>query len=104
MPSSKPDNVRPVKKRIGTERRKFNQLGLDFVPVCTYVVTPRKETEAMNLELVELLEQKIGDIVEKYTALKEENNRLTEEIQRLSSEREGIKSRVDSILGKLDGI
>jgi cell division protein ZapB len=58
----------------------------------------------MNQELIEVLEKKIGEIVGKYNALKEENARLNEEIQRLSSDREGIKSRVDAILGKLDGI
>ena len=39
----------------------------------------------MNQELIDVLEKKIGDIVEKYSALKEENARLNEEIQRLSS-------------------
>ena len=82
----------------------FNQLGLDFVCAPSYSGPPRKETEPVNNELIEVLEKKIGDIVEKYCALKEENVRLTEELQRLSSDREGIKSRVDAILGKLDGI
>lgn len=58
----------------------------------------------MNQELIEVLEKKIGDFVEKYSVLKEDNARLNEEIQRLLSDREGIKSRVDAILGKLDGI
>ncbi|MBC7961929.1 MAG: cell division protein ZapB [Steroidobacteraceae bacterium] len=58
----------------------------------------------MNQELIEVLEKKIGEIVEKYTALKEENTFLHEEVQRLSSDREGIKSRVDALLDKLDGI
>jgi len=82
----------------------FNQLGLDFVCASSYSDPLRKETEYMNQELLEVLEKKIGDIVEKYSVLKEENARLNEEIQRLSNDREGIKSRVDAILDKLDGI
>lgn len=82
----------------------FNQLGLDFVRTASYSEPLRKETEQMNQDLIDVLEKKVGDIVEKYCALKEENSRLSEEIQRLSSDREGFKSRVDAILGKLDGI
>lgn len=104
MPSSKPEKARRRSGRDVTELCDFNQLGLDFIPVASYSTQPRKETEPMNQELIEVLENKIGAIVEKYTALKEENARLNEEIQRLSSDREGIKSRVDAILGKLDGI
>ena len=58
----------------------------------------------MNHELLEALENKVNDLLEKYTAQKDENARLAEENQRLHSEREGLKSRVDAILGKLDGI
>ena len=58
----------------------------------------------MNQELIDVLETKIGELVEKYNNLKEENLLLTEEIQQLSSDREGIKSRVDAILDKLDRI
>ncbi|MDD2581377.1 MAG: cell division protein ZapB [Desulfuromonadaceae bacterium] len=58
----------------------------------------------MNNELIETLEKKIGEFVEKYSALKEENARLNVEIQRLSNDREGLRSRVDAILGRLDGI
>jgi FtsZ-binding cell division protein ZapB len=92
------------KGKVVTELCDFNQPGLDFAPDPSYSVKPRKETELMNQELIELLEKKVGDVVEKYSALKEENVRLNEEIQRLSSGREEIKSRVDAILGKLDGI
>ena len=104
MPSSKPEKTRPRKGKGDGELCDFNQLGLDFVPAPSYSMPLRKETKLMNQELIEVLEQKIGDIVEKYSALKEENARLNEEIQRLSNDREGIKSRVDAILGKLDGI
>ncbi len=104
MPSSRSEKTRSRKGREDTELCDFNQLGLDFVPAASYSVPLRKETELMNQELIEVLEKKIGDIVEKYSALKEENARLNEEIQRLSNDREGIKSRVDAILGKLDGI
>ena len=104
MPSSKPENKQRKKHKAVAELCDFNQLGLDFVPAPSYSVPPRKETELMNQELIEILENKIGEIVEKYSALKEENARLSEEIQRLSNDREGIKSRVDAILGRLDGI
>ena len=104
MPFSKPEKTSPRKGKCAAELCDINQLGLDFVPAPSYSVQPRKETEPMNQELIEILENKIGDIVGKYSALKEENARLNEEIQRLSNDREGFKSRVDAILGKLDGI
>lgn len=104
MPFSRPEKTSRKAGKVITELCDFNQLGLDFVPPPSYSEPLRKETELMNQELIEVLEKKINDIVEKYTALKDENARLNEEIQRLSSDREGIKSRVDAILGKLDGI
>ncbi len=58
----------------------------------------------MNQELFETLDTKIGELLEKYAALKAENTRLSEENQRFLTEREGLKSRVDAILGKLEGI
>jgi len=104
MPFSRHEKTSGRKGAGVAELCDFNQLGLDFVCAASYSEPLRKETEYMNQELIEVLEKKIGDIVEKYIALKEENARLNEEIQRLSSDREGIKSRVDAILGKLDGI
>lgn len=104
MPFSRDENAGSRMGKGAAELCDFNQLGLDFVCVPSYSDPPRKETEPVNPELIEVLEKKIGDIVEKYTALKAENVRLTEEIKRLSSDREGIKSRVDAILGTLDGI
>jgi cell division protein ZapB len=104
MPFSKPEKSSGRIGKATTELHDFNQLGLDFAPATSYSVPLRKETELMNQELIDVLEKKIGDVVEKYAVLKEENARLNEEIQRLSSDREGIKSRVDAILGKLDGI
>jgi len=104
MPSSKRKKppCRPVEEV--SEHCDINQLGLDFVPDASYSVPPRKETEPMNQELIDVLEAKIGVILDKYNDLKEENAMLHEEIQRLTNDREGIKSRVDAILGKLDGI
>jgi len=58
----------------------------------------------MNQELFETLDKKVGELLEKYTALKAENARLAEENQRFLAEREGLKSRVDTILGKLEGL
>ncbi len=104
MPFSKPEKSGHRKGETIMELCDFNQLGLDFVCTTSYSEPPRKETELMDQELIELLEKKIGDIVEKYSALKEENARLNEEIRRFSGDREEIKSRVDAILGKLDGI
>lgn len=104
MPFSRPDKSSSKKGRTGGEPHEINQLGLDFAPPPAYSFAPRKEMETMNQEMIEVLEKKINEIVEKYTALKEENALLHEEVQRLSSDREGIKSRVDALLGKLDGI
>lgn len=82
----------------------FTQLGLDFALPCDYSTVSRKEAETMNHELFEILEKKVGDLVEKYAALKEENSRMAQENQQLHDEREGLKSRIDAILGKLEGI
>lgn len=104
MPSSRNEKTGRRKGTVIAELCDFNQLGLDFVCAASYSEPLRKETERMNQELIEVLEKKIGDVVEKYSALKEENARLNEEIERLSSDREGFKVRIDAILGKLDGI
>lgn len=104
MRFSRPDKSRPKNGLADREPHDISQLGLDFESPPAYIFAPRKEIETMNQELIEVLEKKIGEIVEKYTALKEENTFLHEEVQRLSSDREGIKSRVDALLDKLDGI
>lgn len=104
MPFSRPEKSGRRRGAVVAELCDFNQLGLDFVPSTSYSKPPRKETEHMDQELLEVLEKKIGGLVEKYSALKDENARLNEEIQRLSSDREGIRSRVDAILGRLDEI
>lgn len=104
MPSFKPDKDVFRKRSKANEPRDFAQLGLDFSLVSEYIIVPRKEIETMNYELLEALENKVNDLMEKYMALKDENARLAEENHRIQSEREGLKSRVDAILGKLDGI
>jgi cell division protein ZapB len=104
MPSSRPDISGPEKRQGGDEPCDFTQLGLDFSADRGYSNVPRKETENMNHELFETLENKVNGLLDKYAALKDENSRLAEENQRLQSEREGIKSRVDAILGKLEEI
>lgn len=104
MPSSRTEKTSRRRGTVVAELCDFNQLGLDFVPPASYSKALRKETELMDQELLEALEKKVGDFVEKYSALKDENARLNEEIQRLSSDRDGIRSRVDAILGRLDGI
>jgi cell division protein ZapB len=104
MPSSKSDTAGPKKRLKEDEPCDFTQLGLDFSTVREYSNVPRKETENMNHELFEALENKVNGLLDKYAALKDENSRLAEENQRLQSEREGLKSRVDAILGKLEEI
>jgi cell division protein ZapB len=104
MRSSRPDKAGSKKRRGEHEPCDFTQLGLDFSAAGEYINVPRKETENMNNELFETLENKVTGLLEKYAAVKDENSRLKEEIQQLQSDREGLKSRVDSILGKLEGI
>jgi cell division protein ZapB len=104
MPSSRYDKLGHRKRTADKEPHDISQLGLDFILTAEYIDAPRKEGDPMNQELIEVLENKINDIMDKYSALKAENARLNEEIQRFRSEREGLKSRVDSILGKLEGI
>ena len=104
MLSSRPDKAGSKKRLKDNEPCDFAQLGLDFSAAGEYSNVPRKETETMNHELFEALENKVNGLLEKYSALKNENTRLTEENQRLQSEREGFKSRVDAILGKLEGV
>jgi cell division protein ZapB len=106
MLSSRPEKSRPKKRKSAEEPYDINQLGLDFTTPAEYSGAPRKEVEPMNInnELIETLESRVNDLVEKYCALKEENARLNEIVQRFSSERDGLKSRVDAILGKLEGI
>jgi len=104
MPSSKPDIPRSHHGQKGREARNFAQLGLDFTPADEYSTLPGKDTMPMNHELFEALDAKVGDLLEKFRALKEENSRLAEENGRLQAERDLFRSRIDSILGKLDGI
>jgi cell division protein ZapB len=104
MPSSRPSGYPPRSGIKANEPRDFAQLGLDFSMASEYCNVPRKETESMNNELFEALENKVSDLLNRYNTLKDENNRLAEENGRLQSERESLKSRVDSILGKLEGI
>lgn len=58
----------------------------------------------MNTELFETLEEKIGSLINRYTALQEEHQRVVAEHARLLQEREGLKGRVDAILSKLEGV
>lgn len=104
MPSSRRDKTGSGKLAKEHEPCDFAQLGLDFSTAPEYSNVPRKETETMNHELLEALENKVNGLLDKYSTLKDENSRLAEENQRLQSEREGLKARVDAILGKLEGI
>lgn len=104
MPSSISDKSRSRKRRTEKEPHDISQLGLDFIQPHVYIGAPRKEIEPMNQELIEMLENRINDIVEKYSALKAENARLNEEVQRFLSSKDELKSRIDAIIGKLEGI
>jgi len=104
MPSSKSERIAAGEGSKRKKSRDIMQLGLDFVSACGYNPIPRKEDISMNQELFEALDKKIGELLEKYAVLKDENMRLIEENQRFHTEREGIRLRVDAILGKLEGI
>lgn len=104
MPCSRHSTAGSKEGAEAQEVREITQLGLDFAPVGDYSNIPRKEIRAMNNELLESLESKVGSLLEKYTALKEENTRLLEQNQQLLNEKEGLKSRVDAILDKLEAI
>jgi len=88
----------------GRESCNFAQLGLDFTSSDAYIYLPTKKGTIMNNEILEYLEGRINELIEKHNALKNTVNELTEENQQLRSERESFKSGMDSILSKLEGI
>lgn len=96
MPSSRP----PSHQRSETA----TQMGLDFVEEYQYIIPPLEGGNTMNSELFEALEEKIGSLISRYTALQQEHQQLMEENTRLLQEREGLKGRVDAILSKLEGV
>ncbi len=104
MPSSRPDRSTPKHPLKRREARNFAQLGLDFTPASEYSEVPRKESEPMNHELFESLDNRVTDLVNRYQALKNENSQLKEENERYKTERDAVRSRIDAIIGKLDGI
>jgi cell division protein ZapB len=79
-------------------------MGLDFVEENQYIIQPLEGGSSMHTELFETLEEKIGSLISRYTALQEEHQRVVEENARLLQEREGLKGRVDAILSKLEGV
>lgn len=103
MPSFRGSKARRGHGRNTMEPRDFTQLGLDFTPFCGYCDVPGKESDRMKQELFDTLDKKIGDLLERYAVLKDENARLAEENRRLQAERETFGSRLDTILGKLEG-
>ncbi len=96
MPSSKPPNHQM--------RAAAFQMGLDFVEENQYIIQPLEGDSVMNTELFETLEEKIGSLINRYTALQEEHQRVLAENAQLLQEREGLKGRVDAILSKLEGV
>lgn len=58
----------------------------------------------MDGEIFAELEQRVDQLLERYLALKGENERLRSENARLMEERGTIKGRIDIILGKLEQV
>ncbi|BEH10873.1 MULTISPECIES: cell division protein ZapB [Geobacter] len=58
----------------------------------------------MDTELFSDLERRLDMLLERYGALKRENEQLRADNARLQQEREGVKVRIDGILRKLEGI
>mgnify|MGYP001014807303 FL=1 len=58
----------------------------------------------MDTELFSDLERRLDMLLERYGALKRENEQLRADNVRLQQEREGVKGRIDGILRKLEGI
>lgn len=79
-------------------------MGLDFIEENQYIIQLLEGGSAMNAELFETLEEKIGSLISRYAALQEEHQRVVAENARLQQEREGLKGRVDAILSKLEGV
>ncbi len=58
----------------------------------------------MTSDLFSVLDERIGNLLERYALLKRDNELLREENRRLLEERDGFRARIDAILGKLEGI
>ena len=58
----------------------------------------------MTNEQILELDKKIGELLEKYQELKNENAKLVEENLQFQLEREGFTAGLDNIIGKLEGI
>ena len=58
----------------------------------------------MDVELIGLLEKRVGELLDVHKGLKSELDRLKEENRTLIEERNGIRQRIDAILAKLEGI
>lgn len=104
MHFSKADKPQLQNLRKGVDARDLTQLGLDFATPAKYSEPLKKGADSMNHELLELLENKLNELLEKHALLKVEADRLREENRLFATEREGLKSRVDSMLEKLTAI
>ncbi len=89
-----------------TERpaRDFVQMPLDFVQENQYIKPPLQGVSRVSADLFEKLDNKISDLVARYSALKQEHQQLLEENKRLLQEREALKGRIDAILSRLEGV
>lgn len=96
MPSSRQNKSRKKDLPI--------QMGLDFIQENQYIIAPFKGDIAVETELLERLEEKIGSLLSRYAELQEKNQALQDENSRLQSEREAFKGRIDSVLSKLEGV
>ncbi len=53
------------------------------------------------MEIVDQLEERFGELLNKISDLKEENQRLREEVEAERNKRRDIESRIDTLLDKI---
>lgn len=58
----------------------------------------------MTAEQFDILERKVGALLDAFLGLKKENARLVKENHDLLEERDKVRSRLDAVLAKLEGI
>jgi cell division protein ZapB len=58
----------------------------------------------MNSELLDVLEDKVVELVRRHAELKAAHDALLEENQRLQLERVAVRERIDGLLARLDGV
>jgi cell division protein ZapB len=58
----------------------------------------------MKTELLDILDERVGLLVQRYAELKSAHALLQEENERLLREREEVRIRVDALLARIDGV